>query len=311
MERIKIINDYFIRYLFGREQNSGILRSFINAVLTDKGYPPVASVHVTNPFLGPVREIMKESILDIRAVDEHGRSYDIEIQTFRQQRYIARALYYWGKLYTSQLGKGKQYDRLRPVIQINVLDCNLFPDNRVHRNFLVIDREDPSLALSDHLQLHFIEARKFARAATVTTASAISAVGEQVSEPLRNWLTFLKEGNTETFMQYVINDEFIRQARDEYDDFVMDPAQQAAYDAHEKWLHDYATNMHHAKEEGLIEGRKEGLEEGLLRGVEQGKREGLQEALNETIRKMKAAGFPVETISQITGSTAEEIGAIF
>jgi predicted transposase/invertase (TIGR01784 family) len=87
-------------------------------------------------------------------------------------------------------------------------------------------------------------------------------------------------------MQYVINDEFIRQAREEYDEFVMDPAQQAAYDAHEKWLHDYATNMHHAKEEGK------------------------QEALTETVRKMKAAGFSPETIRDITGYSEEEIAAI-
>ena len=40
-----------------------------------------------------------------------------------------RSLFYWAKIYYSQLKKGQKYKELCPVIAINILDFNLFKDN--------------------------------------------------------------------------------------------------------------------------------------------------------------------------------------
>ena len=39
-----------------------------------------------------------------------------------------RSLFYWAKIYYSQLKKGQKYRELCPVIAINILDFNLFKD---------------------------------------------------------------------------------------------------------------------------------------------------------------------------------------
>ena len=44
-----------------------------------------------------------------------------------------RSLFYWAKLYASQLNKGRSYKELCPVITINILGFNLFKDTRCDR----------------------------------------------------------------------------------------------------------------------------------------------------------------------------------
>ena len=66
-----------------------------------------------------------------------------------------------------------------------------------------------------------------------------------------------------------------------------------------------------AKLEGLQEGREEGLQEGREKGLQEGRLEGRLEGRQEEkraiARNMKALNLPVETITQISGLTREEI----
>ena len=52
----------------------------------------------------------------------------MEIQSIGSREFIQRSLYYWSKLYASQLKEGHEYKKLNPVICINLLDFILFPD---------------------------------------------------------------------------------------------------------------------------------------------------------------------------------------
>ena len=62
------------------------------------------------------------TILDIKAVDENGTWYDIEMQIAEQGFYDKRALYYWAKVYSDQIESGDDFDNLRKTIGINILD---------------------------------------------------------------------------------------------------------------------------------------------------------------------------------------------
>jgi predicted transposase YdaD len=61
------------------------------------------------------------------------------------------------------------------------------------------------------------------------------------------------------------------------------------------------------KEEGLKKGKEEGLKKGKEEGLKKGKEEGLKEGLVITARNMKAKGFSVAEITELTGLTATEI----
>ncbi len=95
MERyVKPWADIFIRYLFGRPANEKLLLSFTNAVLEDSGIPTIVTLEIKNPFNLADEMLAKESILDIKATDEHGAIYDIEVQSGGNAIFRNRSL--WG-----------------------------------------------------------------------------------------------------------------------------------------------------------------------------------------------------------------------
>jgi predicted transposase/invertase (TIGR01784 family) len=114
------LSDIFFRYLFGSEQNKDILISFLNAVHEDSGFPLIKDVTVLDPFNLKTSTPEKVSVLDVKAVDETGRRYDIEVQIAGNETFKARSLYYWSKLYSNQLETGDRYKRLEPVVFIGL-----------------------------------------------------------------------------------------------------------------------------------------------------------------------------------------------
>jgi hypothetical protein len=55
----------------------------------------------------------KESVLDMKAEDETGRIFDVEIQVIGSSRYIKRTLYYWAKKVPGTASGGKRDERSR------------------------------------------------------------------------------------------------------------------------------------------------------------------------------------------------------
>ena len=45
---------------------------------------------------------------------------------------ISRSLYYWAKLYSSQLDKGESYLELQPTISINLINFDLTKNENFH-----------------------------------------------------------------------------------------------------------------------------------------------------------------------------------
>ena len=68
------------------------------------------------------------------------------------------------------------------------------------------------------------------------------------------------------------------------------------------------------REEGREEGHKVGKEEGLKEGKEEGKEEGRAEGVKQNsfdiAKRMLEKGIDIETISELTGLTAEEVSSL-
>ena len=67
-----------------------------------------------------------------------------------------RSLYYLAKLYSSQLQRGDEYNKLCPVITINILDFNLFYDNTCDRSFVLKNTKTNEEYLR-MIEMHFVE----------------------------------------------------------------------------------------------------------------------------------------------------------
>ena len=64
------------------------------------------------------------------------------------------------------------------------------------------------------------------------------------------------------------------------------------------------------KEEGLKEGREEGREEGHKEGIKEGRAEGAKQKSFDIAKSMLEKGIDIETISELTGLTAEEVSRL-
>ena len=281
-------SDIFVLYLLGSESNSDILLDFINAVLTDGGFSPIVSAIVKNPF--NLRTFMNDklSILDVKATDESGRIYDIEVQQIGNESYKNRALYYWAKNYSNQIVAGDNYDNLKPVISISLLglEFDLFKgSDKIHRCIMAIDKDDRDLALIDHFQLHFIK-----------LSSALKyhdRLADEVNENMREWIDyFLYEGREVDKMRYAIeSNSRIEKAHSSYERFTASEELRWAYDARQKAKMDQATMLSHAVKEGEARGEARGE----------------INAFYKTAIKLKEMGLSFEQIVKATGLDKEEI----
>ncbi len=72
--------DCVFKALLGSEANQNLLIHFLNAVLQSCTHTSVASVEILNPYNEKEFLNDKLSIVDIKARDQSGRLYQIEIQ---------------------------------------------------------------------------------------------------------------------------------------------------------------------------------------------------------------------------------------
>lgn len=259
---IKATSDIMVRVLLGQTQNIDLLKDFINAVLKDQGITPVKSLTIENPV--NLREVFneKESILDVKAVDESGRILDVEIQSRYEAQFTNRSLYDWAKLYSSQLITGDPYETLNPVICINLLDFSLkdIPGSEYHSSYMITKTNNPDVLLSDHLRIHFIELPKIKVDPSVVP-----------TDRLVKWMYYFKEEGIledEEMKKIIIKDDpLLEQAHETFKEFTADKEMRAKYEAREKWEHDQASLRYNAKQQGRNERSFEVAEALLDNGV--------------------------------------------
>ena len=151
--------DIAFKKIFGVEENKDLLISLINSIvgLEDQ----VSDVILLNPYNPKNFKTDKLSILDIKATNQHGKRFNIEIQISDEADYDKRALYYWAKIYTEQLKVAEDYSRLSKAIGIHILNFTSIPEvSKYHNVFHVTEKETGFLYFKD-LELHTIELKKF------------------------------------------------------------------------------------------------------------------------------------------------------
>ena len=73
---------------------------------------------------------------------------------------------------------------------------------------------------------------------------------------------------------------------------------------------DIYNQIEYARETGREEGLEEGREEGRKEGKEEGRAEGVKQNSFDIAKRMLEKGIDIETISELTGLTAEEVSSL-
>src|SRR5438128_3914627 len=108
--------DYAFKHLFGRETTGPILINVLDSVLNPAPGHHIQDIELLNPFNPKEALDDKLSILDIKARDQAGWQFNVEMQMLAFPFYEKRILYYWSKFHQLQLHEGEDYPELRPTI---------------------------------------------------------------------------------------------------------------------------------------------------------------------------------------------------
>jgi predicted transposase/invertase (TIGR01784 family) len=110
--------DYAFKRLFGSEANQHLLIHLLNAVLQPPPAERITALEILNPFNDKEALNDKLSVVDIKARDQRGRQFNIEMQLLPYADFPQRVLYYWARLHQQQLHESEEYEQLRPTISV-------------------------------------------------------------------------------------------------------------------------------------------------------------------------------------------------
>lgn len=284
MCRINPRVDFAFKKLFGSEENKDLLIALLNAILSEE--PPITEVVLKNPYSLADYLAGKMSILDIKAHDANGRWFNVEMQISEDLHFDKRAVYYWAKLVTEQLGEGELYRTLNKTFSINLLEFDLVPGERMHNRYRILNADTgKGDGLHDIFELHYLELRKFRKDyAEIATA-------------LDRWVTFLTrahELDRRRLPPALAADPAIVKAVAAVDR-MFDEHERQVYETRLRALRDADSVIESAWEKGREEGREEGLERGA------------RETAEAVARRLAAMGLATGQIAQATGLTEAEV----
>lgn len=217
MKFVDIKNDIAFRKIFGNEKKKVILISFLNAVLGFEGQKRVKDVALLNPFQLPRIAGEKSSIIDVKAKDEKGSTFIVEMQVAEPIGFDKRVLYYTSKDYASQINIGEEYPKLRPVYFIGILDFNYFSGKSYLSSHLIMDEATGECVFKD-MMFRFIELPKFNKKA------------DELKSIIDQWTFFIKNADELEVVPSHVDDEGLKEAyeeaaqhnwtREEYDAYI-------------------------------------------------------------------------------------------
>jgi predicted transposase/invertase (TIGR01784 family) len=264
MSKVNPKIDLVFKKLFGSEENKDILLSLINAILPLE--QQVAKITLKNPYNVSDYAEGKLSILDIKAEGEDGRLFDIEMQIRGSKYYGKRALFYWAKIFGSQLDYVLDesqsnsmeigYSDLKKCIVISLMDFNFFDDTEYNRFYTLKDGKTHEQHKDlDYLDLYFIELKKY------------KGKLQSLNTMLERWIMFLNNAyqyDNKKLPKELADIKEIRKASQRLDAMYLDEKEKGYYDAQQKFWLDQNTFIKEAVEKGIEEGLQKAVAEAEL-----------------------------------------------
>ncbi len=270
-------NDVAFRKIFGDENKKEILISFLNNILDFTGTgKEIIDITIKNPYQVPKLKELKETILDIKAVDKRNIHYIIEMQVFHTTAFEKKVLYYVSKAYYQQLNRAEDYPKLNQVIFLGFLNFSLFQQNPNYTSrHLILDEKTNENHFQD-FELNFVELPKFTKSL------------EELKDIKDKWIYFVKNAGSMSMIPRELEEpKELREAFEVANQMKWSKEELDAYDARGIYIQDERGRIEYALDEGKEIGRKE-------RNV-------------EIARELKKNGVNIDIIAASTGLTREEI----
>ena len=277
MTFVDMKNDVAFRKIFGNKKKTKSLISFLNAVLELEGYNRVAKVSFVDPNLLARVKGEKSSVIDVRATDQKGRQFIIEMQVADKSGFAKRVQYYTSKDYSLQILQGEDYPLLNPTYFIGILNFPFGTNAHYHTRHLTIDQASGEHLLKD-LQYSFIQLTKFKKKE------------HELVTLVDKWTYFLKNAKKLKVAPDNTDDEGLKEAYEEANKHNWTKDELLTYDVASMREQDARGELEKAKLDG--------------------KEEGEEESKQKIARASLAKGLSVLLVSEITDLPIEDVQKI-
>ncbi|MEA1956537.1 MAG: Rpn family recombination-promoting nuclease/putative transposase [Campylobacterota bacterium] len=153
-------NDIAFKKIFGDENKTEVLISFLNSILDFKDGKLIKKVTIANPYQIPQIKDLKNTIVDVKATNQDDEEFIVEMQVEKDKNFAKRSLYYTSKSYVNQIEKGEDYYKLKKVYFIGILNFAIFDTNDYISRHLIVDEKTLKQEVKD-FEFNFIELKKF------------------------------------------------------------------------------------------------------------------------------------------------------
>jgi predicted transposase/invertase (TIGR01784 family) len=237
MKFVDVKNDVAFRKIFGNKKKTQILISFLNAVLQLKGQRHIVSVKIENPYQFPRIAGEKASIIDVRATEESGKQFVVEMQVAEPDGFDKRVQYYTCRDYSMQITKGEDYPNLKPTVFIGILNFSYFEGTDYLSYHALLDEKTHENKLKD-IRFAFIELTKFKKNEN------------ELKSLIDKWAYFIKNASKLEFIPSNVDDEGLKEAYMDADRHNWKKEELIAYDNASIAMQDEKGKLLHAEKKG-------------------------------------------------------------
>jgi hypothetical protein len=304
--------DYAIKKLLRNKANFAVLEGFIEVILNKKS--KIQSILESEG--NKQNEDDKFNRVDIKAQDEDGEIFIVEVQTSRYTYFLERILFGVSKAVVEQANEGDDYGKIKKVYSISVVYYDFGEgEDYIYRGTTEFRgvRKNDVLKVSrreelteEELAAEMEKVEKKRRNFTLKKRPVgdifpefcllrINAFRPSIADALDEWMTFLKDNSIKddtTAPGLVEAKEVLRQSN-------MDKEEHDAYIRHLESMQNEKSAMNYSYASGKVEGRAEG------------RAEGRNEAAISIARTLKSMGkMTIQEIAVATGLSESEIDSI-
>ena len=233
--------------------NPDVRKGFIAALLR-RGPEEISKTMLLPTTLKRGHGDDKLGILDVLILLQDGTQIDMEMQVAYFDYWDARALFYLGKTFTGQLKKGDSYETLKKCIHVSILDFIHFTDDDVCCRKISFSDEETGKKYTDLMEIPILELKKLPQKM-------------QGEDDIISWMRFFGGKSREEFEDMAKANEYIGIAYKELQKLSADELKRLDYEAREKAVRDYNTQMRSALRRGARGKLKEQTEKKLAKGM--------------------------------------------
>lgn len=288
--------DWAMKRLLRNKANFAVLEGFLTTLLNEK----IVIQKLLESESNQEDEFDKYNRVDMLAENSKGELILIEVQNNNEYAYFQRMLFGTSKLVTEYINRGEGYDKVRKVYSVNIVYFSLGSGKDIVYHGKT---EFRGIHQGDVLELTPFQKQTF----KVDSVSQlypeyyilkVNDFNQVARSPLEEWIYYMNTGDIPDGATAPGLDE----ARQRLKLDKMTKEELSAYYRHLDNIVILRDNIYTERAEGRAEGHAEGRAEGLM--------EGRMEEKREMAHNMKSLNIPLDTISQVTGLSIEEIKSL-